>query len=321
MTRTPDNIRLIGLLAAIVLLPVGCNDDATTTEGDSMVAYDDPMAVVGMSDNPSDNTPRPRSIDDAAPPQPADMGRPRSRDRSAQSATQRPWAIILQTFTMDGHRDVARQGLERLRSRVPRLSDARVVTTEDGSMIVYGRYTDPDDPQAQQDLDEIKNFSTGNARPFARAMLSRVDRGRAAASADHPHALMSVRRRHPNVDPLYTLQVAAWSDFDSGEYSQTQIRRAAEQYAERLRAEGYEAYFYHGTDRGLSIVTIGLFDSSDLDIKAGLYSSRLERLKRQFQHHLVNGETVEVPRRGRSRSDGRPETRTQQTYLVKVPIQ
>ena len=318
MIRKSDNAAPISLLALIgAILVTGCNDSATSTESDSMVAYDDPMSVIGMGGDQSGSTPQPRGIDDAPPTPPGMDG---ARQSSRDAAPSRPWAIVLQTFTMDDHRNVAQQNLSRLQSAVSRLADARVVTTDNGSMIVYGRYTEPDEPQAQQDLEEIKSLSTGQGQPFARAMLSRVERDRGDAEADHPHSLMAARRQYPNIDPLYTLQVAAWSDFDSGQYTDEQVRQAARDYADRLRSEGYEAYFHHNSQRGVSIVTIGLFDHNDLDVEAGLYSPRLEQLMERFPHHLVNGETVEEPvsRRPARRGQEIP-TQTQRTYLVEVP--
>ncbi len=146
-------------------------------------------------------------------------------------------------------------------------------------------------------------------------MLTRVTL-RTSPTRLHPFALMSARHRHPKVDPLYTLEVAIWSDFESGKLSLDEIHRQAESYAKKLRVDGYEAYFHHDDDKRLSTVTVGLFDRTALDARTGLYGHAVEGVLQRFPARLVNGETLREPIDGRNPTRG---TRVQQPRLVHVP--
>ena len=55
--------------------------------------------------------------------------------------------------------------------------------------------------------------------PFAIHGYSTIPTATVAPAAIDPISLRAARRRFPGVDPLYTLQVAVWGDFESGELS------------------------------------------------------------------------------------------------------
>lgn len=236
----------------------------------------------------------------------------RSRPTTERSTA---WTVVLATFAAEGHAQAAANTVRQLGAAFPRLADARVHTTPSGSMVVYGLYESADSKAAQSDLKAIKTLAIADRPAFPRAMLSRI-KLRPQAGGLHPHALMSARQRYPTVDPLYTLEVAVWGDFESGKLSLDEIHRHAEEDAARLRAQGYEAYFHHDDDKRLSMVTVGLFDRRAIDQRTGFYSPAVEALIRRFPAHLVNGEELGelIDRRRPSRG-----ARVQQPKLVHVP--
>ena len=236
-------------------------------------------------------------------------------DRPTQPTTF--WTLVLQTFPHEGHRQAAATMVRELRMTIPQLTGARVHTTSSGSMVIYGTYESAEDPLAQRDKDTIKNIKIGNPprQAFPRAMLTRI-RLQPIAGIRNPHDLMALRQRHPNVDPLYTLQVAVWGDFDSGTLTLAQIHRKAESYTAQLRAQGLEAYFYHDDDKQLSIVTIGAFDRRAIDPQTSFFSPEVEALIKRFPKHLVNGEPLLEKRVDRNR---RQTAQPQTPRLVEVP--
>jgi hypothetical protein len=226
------------------------------------------------------------------------------------------WTIILATFSQAGHAQAAATSRRQLGRIDPTLgTDAWVHTGPDGSVVAYGRYEGPRSEAAQRDLAWVKGLTLDDIPAFPRAMLSRI-KLRAAASQYDPLSLMSARARHPTVDPLYTLEVAIWGDFESGKLTLKQIHREAEAYARALRARGFDAYYHHDNDRRLSMVTVGLFDYSAIDQRTGLYGPAVDALSRQFPAHLVNGEELLEPIDGRRPQRG---TRIQKPVLVLVP--
>jgi hypothetical protein len=226
------------------------------------------------------------------------------------------WTIVLGTYSGENHEQAARNMLSELPRISPELSAARAHATSRGSLVIYGRYPSADDPRAASDLDMIKSMRFRDMPVFSRAFLSRITPAITGA-ASHPHELLSVRRIYPTVDPLYTLQVAAWGDFDSGTMSSDEVRRRAEEHVRRLRAQGHEAYFHHDPGRRLSVVTVGLFDRTAIDGETGDRSPELRMLMRQFPAHLVNGEELHEPIDSRRPDRG---TRVQPPHLVLVPL-
>ncbi len=243
----------------------------------------------------------------------ADWGEDRAAGTARGDAAY-PWTIVLWTFTSPGHASSAHTMISEVRQIDPRLGAARVRTTEKGSMVVYGRFLGPDSREAQANLKWIKEITLGGRQVFTRAMLSRIKSR--ASRPRHPHELMSVRARHPNVDPLYTLEVAVWGDFESGELTLEEIHRHAERYARELRGQGFKAYFHHDDGQRLSIVTVGVFNHTAIDHRSGLYSAEVEALRRRFPAHLVNGEPLNELVNPRFPKLG---TRIQQSRLVVVP--
>jgi hypothetical protein len=224
------------------------------------------------------------------------------------------WTVLLGTYTGPDHATAAANMVRSCATIDPALGAAHVHTSSKGSSVLFGFHDDPSDPGAQRDLKWVKSLELGGRQVFPRAMLTRIN-VRSASGQLKRHELLSVRKLYPRLHPLYTLEVAIWGDFDTGTPLE-EIQRNAERYAAELRGQGYEAYFHHDDDRRMSMVTVGLFDSSAIDAESGILAPEVELLKRKFPARLVNGEPLNelvsrrVPERG---------TRVQQPRLVLVP--
>lgn len=269
----------------------------------------DPVAGAGSSVGTSENP----AQDDWG----TDWARTADRPAAAGSTgSGTVWTIVLATFPPQAGQEAAAQNMVRqLRGVAPDLEDLWVHPTRNGTIVATGRYDSPDSPQAQADLQRVKAIEIQDRPAFARAMLTRITIRPSAASL-HPYALMSVRLRFPTTDPLYTLEVGIWSDFESGELTLDEIHRKAEAQARELRNRGYDAYFYHDDDKRISSVTVGVFDHKAIDQRTGLYGPQLQALMEQFPAHLVNGERLLEPMDGRNPARG---MRVQKPMPVLIP--
>lgn len=224
------------------------------------------------------------------------------------------WIIVLKSFTAPNHQRAAATMAAKVAMIAPELSAVRVHTTQKRSMVVYGRFNRADSPEAQAALKLVKQTRIRDRIAFPLAMLSRVRTN--ASSNLHPHNLLSARRKYSKTSLLYTLQVAMWGDFESGTLSLKQIRRQAQAYTSKLRAQGYEAYFYHDDDNRLSMVTVGVLDHRAIDHQSGILSSEVQELLRKFPNHLVNGEILYELRDPRDKNKGK---KVQRPHLVEIP--
>ncbi len=244
-----------------------------------------------------------------------DQGRDRGSAGSTAGAST-VWTIVLATFPSEAGAVAAADNMMRqLQTLAPQLGELWVHSTGSGAMVVSGRYDGVESPDAQAALRLIKAVQIQGQPAFARAMLTRV-KLRPVGLATHPFSLMSVRLRYPNLDPLYTLEVGIWGDFESGTLTVKQIHEKAEAQTRELRNLGFEAYFYHDDDKRLSVVSVGVFDRTAIDPRSGMYGPGLQSLMDKFPAHLVNGETLLEPIDGRDASRG---TRVQKPMPVLIP--
>lgn len=225
---------------------------------------------------------------------PADK-RPPIDNEGAQSTG---CAILLKSFDGSGQDKEASRFIDRLTltAAMPDLWKSRFK----GVTNVYrGRYADPATPQAQRDLRQSRMIQVEGKRPFESVEL--VD----LATGKPPTAVITSEidlRRYPN---QFSLQVGYY-DEQSGN-----PRAAAERAAATLRAEGEQAFFYHGPIR--SLVTVGLFDETDMSSRDGatVYSQRVKELQRRFPYNAANGRTLVEKRDGN-------KVRDQPSFLVRV---
>lgn len=235
------------------------------------------------------------------------------------------WTLVLGTFTAIGHQDAANQMLANLRLIAPQVTGARVYTTPKGSMVIYGSYTSRDDPAAKADEQRLKAITYQNHPVFNRVILTHLDL-RLAQGDLSPLDLLSARKAHPKVDPLYTLDVAIWLTNDDPKAADritfAEVKKKAENYARQLRVQKFEAYFYHDDANQWSTVTVGLFDRRSIDSRSGLYSNEVTALVKRFPARLVNGEPVYQfanPREAKKEHPDMSKAKPQTPRLVLVP--
>lgn len=205
------------------------------------------------------------------------------------------WTIVLKTFAGSGKQDAAMTMIRNAAGIDPRLSESRVHQTSSGSMVVFGLYDSVDSQAAQADLEFIKAVEFRGRQVFPRPIFTRINLDHAAGRFGR-FELLAVRKlpQYARIDPLYTLQVAVWGDFESGRLSEAEIRQRAENMVQELRSRGVEAFVHHEPTQKLSMVTVGLFDRHARDVQSGItLDPRLERYERMFTEHLVNGELFE----------------------------
>lgn len=229
----------------------------------------------------------------------AGSGTPANRATVAENTAARAtsmWTLVLGTFSSDDHQVAANQMLSNLPQVAPQVRGATVHTTPRGSMVIFGSYTGRDDPAAKRDQDWLKTIKYQDRTVFNRVILTRLDL-RLTQGQLHPHDLLSARRAYPEVDPLYTLDIAIWmADPDAksakDRVTYEQVKQKAEAYAAELRSRGEESYFYHDDVTQWSVVTVGLFNSKAIDSRSGLYNADVDALIRRFPVRLANGEPL-----------------------------
>jgi hypothetical protein len=188
-------------------------------------------------------------------------------------------------------------------------------------MVVVGSYLGRDDPAARTDQERIKAITYQGRQVFNRVLLTRIDL-RLAKGQLHPNDLLSARREHPKVDPLYTLDVAIWianNDPKAGQDRLTfdQVKKKAEAYAAELRLRGELAFFYHDPEKQQSMATVGLFDHRAIHPVSRLHSEEVEATLKRHPVRLANGEPLMEFKNPKKPRQG---TRPQVPKLVLVPM-
>lgn len=241
---------------------------------------------------------------------------PSDGKNAAANDEQKPeWSVLLMTFTEQGHAAAAGAMREAIVTRYPKLSAARVCALDKGSAIVYGSFAGLDDSESKPAIKMVKEIEENGVRPFARAYLVRMQTTSPQSQAKQ-YDLSKVRARFPNVVPLFTVKVATWSDFKSGEIPFADIQKKAEAYCAELRLQGLESYVKHDADDRSSTVTIGVFDSTAYDARSTLFHPDVERIMKKFPVMLVNGEPLlEPPPRGLPNAKPTPKP----CVLIEIP--
>ena len=244
----------------------------------------------------------------------------RNATAAAARASQNPdvdsaaWSVLLATVSGPEGRATAMTIRDEVARRYPTLRDAFVRSTQRGSVVLSGRFSSPQAPEAQARLKEVKEMTEGGVRAFPRAMLTRFGAG-SEQGPPGPNDLRIVRQNAPT-QTLYTLQVAVWSAFGTDELKMSEIKRSAEEYCRSLRSQGNEAYYFHDFDTRTSTVTVGVFGADAYDPRSTLYAPEVEKVMRAFPKHLVNGEELLVPVDPRNPG---AKTMPQAPRLVEIP--
>lgn len=202
---------------------------------------------------------------------------PTTPDFTSQSSG--GWAIELATFT-GKHRKASALRLVTWLKENTTLTDAWIYDQENDTLVMQGRFTEPNSPQVQEELHHIRAMKIQDVQRFEKVQI--VPYGKTAMTAATPSDLAQFTGIQG-----YTLQVAF---FDKAGGSR--FREAAETYCRQLREKNEQAYFYHGPNR--SMVTIGLFTDADWEgegIKKH-YGQRIQDLQLRFPNNLGNGSTI-----------------------------
>lgn len=228
------------------------------------------------------------------------------------------YAIVVATFTGDQHAQSAMAMKAQLTGQYPQFGYSLSLRPRSrGSVLSYGSYQGYEDQQAQRDMARLRKMLTTQGRPlFAQVLLMKFKPPRPTKNL-HPYDLWTVRREFPTMVPIFTLEVAVWGDFESGEFPITRRRQASEEYAAELRKKGFEAFFYHNDDVGLSSVTVGLFGHNAVDAETGFFSPEVDAMISRFPVRLVNGQEVQVYFDPANPAIG---SNAQQPCLAEVPI-
>lgn len=236
--------------------------------------------------------------------------------RGGDAAEGPGFAIVLATFGGDAHREQANQFRERAAMLLPDMAGSmRLHPSAGGSLVVCGEYAGWKDPNAKQDIKTLQELTINGVQVFPQAMLTELSVQRDPNSIDEAE-LVSLRLRYPDIRVLYTLEIAIWGDFESGQWPEGTRRDAAERYARTLRQRGVPAFYHHDPAREMSMVTVGVFDHRAIDGQTGLRSPQVERFLMDFPERMVNGEQIidlydpSDPSKG-----GRP----QEPRIVEVP--
>lgn len=235
---------------------------------------------------------------------------------SQASGSGEKWTIRCMHSNAPGHAEYANQLAELLKKvQGLRPEAVRLASDATGSTIYYGEYTKTAQrdtgrlvfpPEYQRDIQLIRRLSTGDRTPFFYAEPELLSRPTAVTASDG-----DVR----TAKGAYTLQIAVF--YNTANF--TQREQAAVDYVRLLREQGYPAYFYHDSNRGMSYVFVGDFEASDVITDPNgtkRYGPRVEQfIKRnevEFRNITENGQIVR--RQGLSGKLEAPPS-----YLVPVP--
>ncbi len=213
------------------------------------------------------------------------------------------WTIVLAAFSGPDARAQAVTAASTIRARVD-LPSIRAQERGRGAAVVSGSYTSPSDAAAQRDLARARAVTVDGATPFPSAFLA-PPAGKPDPGSTPQYHLSRAFAEFGN-QARYTLQIAVYESKNPAE-----ARKAAEQAAAQLRAEGEPGFYYHGPSR--SMVTIGAFSASEAGLDTGLPGPVLAEYQRRHPYNLMNGRQL------LTQSGGRSNPAPQTSFLVEIP--
>ncbi len=191
---------------------------------------------------------------------------------------------------------LARQLLEKIQT-VGQLPDAALQQRSTALVIISGSMYAAMTDKANQEVERIRGIIVAGTFPYSRAYLAppEIDVSGTQASSSggkSPFDLRTVAAGKPAKVKLFSLEVGVYGHEDRRQPTADEAKRfraAAEEAARTLRAEGHEAYFFHGQNS--SSVTVGVFTEADFDKNAreGLAIAKARQL---FPSVLFNGATM-----------------------------
>ncbi|MFI4897328.1 MAG: hypothetical protein ACIARR_05845 [Phycisphaerales bacterium JB059] len=224
------------------------------------------------------------------------------------------WSILI-TRIAEGTEASAAAQLDRVRTSGG-LPEAVLQRRRGGLVIAVGSFGSPTEERARRELQRVRDIRVGGAKPYAYAFF-------APPTGEIPGTnpewdLRNVRRRFGS-EAEYTLQIGVYARVGGGVPSPSEVaefRAAAEKAVAALRADGEQAFYFHGPTS--STVTVGVFSEDDHDssIVPPIESMRLRETRERHPNNLVNGAGF----RETLRTDtGTAVSRLQRSQLVQIP--
>ena len=224
------------------------------------------------------------------------------------------WSILI-TRIAEGAEASAAAQLERIRTDGG-LPEAVMQRRGGGLVIAVGSFASPTEEQARRELQRVRDVRVGGAKPYTYAFF-------APPTGDIPGAnpewdLRNARKRFGS-EAEYTLQIGVYARVGEGmpgPEEVAQFRAAAEKAVAALRADGEQAFYFHGPTS--STVTVGVFSEDDHDstIAPPIESRRLRETRERHPNNLVNGAGFRETLRTDS---GTAVSRLQRSQLVQIP--
>ncbi len=225
------------------------------------------------------------------------------------------WSILVSRVPEGGAAGAATR-LDRVRT-AGGLPEATLQRRGGGLVIAVGAYDSPIDPRAKAELGRVRAIEVNGSRPYAGAFFAPPS-GAGAGGANPEWDLRNVRGRTGSAAE-YTLQIGVYARVGSGMPGPDEVRQfraAAEQAVASLRAEGEQAFYFHGATS--STVTVGVFAERDHDasVTPPIESRRLREARERHPNNLVNGAGFRETLRTDS---GQAFRRLQRSQLVQIP--
>ncbi len=214
------------------------------------------------------------------------------------------WSIGLLTVSGPDRAASAAAAAERFRAANRKLDEAFIVARGDRAVVLLGRFASPSSREAVELLEDVRAIRIDGEQPFRTAFFV-PPRGGEVGDLD----LRTARARY---DADCTLQVGAYGRIDRRIPTEDEIaefRVNAEQAARELRAQGEQAFYFHGPS--MSMVTVGAMRYDDLELNPGI----LRQLQERFPHNLLNGQGI----REKIQTEAGEDWRLQPTQLVGIP--
>lgn len=214
------------------------------------------------------------------------------------------WSIGLLTVSGPTRMADASAAADRFRQQSRVLEHAFVVSRGNRAVVLLGKYVSPSSKEAVELLERVRAVQIDGERPFETAFFVPPPEG---AVGD-----LDLRTARAQFGADSTLQVGAYGRIDRRSPTETEIaefRASAEEAARELRAQGEQAFYFHGPS--MSMVTVGALRYEDLEANPGI----LRQLQERFPHNLLNGQGI----REKIKTEAGEEWRLQPSQLVGIP--
>ncbi|QQE12767.1 hypothetical protein JD969_04705 [Planctomycetota bacterium] len=211
------------------------------------------------------------------------------------------WGIMLDAFGGPDRAIRANNLITQLREKKG-LKDFWLKRTNEVAMVMYGSFEDRKSTEARDELYKIRELTIDNKKPYRMAMMQPL--AGASKISDDPLDARSYIG-------FYTMQIGFYDPNFDGD-----MRQAAENAVKALRADGEDAFYYHGPKR--SLVCVGLFTQQDMSqrhsrqgFQVEEYGPRIREVQQKYPNNLMNGVTMVTKYKGK-------DIGSQPSFLVRI---